>query len=129
RTELARLIFGADRKKAGTITLEGKQLDISAPRDAIEAGIAYLTEDRKVLGLFLDMSISDNIAISVLGDDAAAGGLLDRSAARNRADKAVKDLSIRTAGTSINAGALSGGNQQKVLLARLLQKDPKVIIL
>ncbi|WEJ57255.1 sugar ABC transporter ATP-binding protein [Devosia sp. FJ2-5-3] len=129
RTELARLIFGADRKKSGTLSLEGSQLEISSPRDAIEAGIAYLTEDRKVLGLFLDMSISDNISISVIGDDAGAGRLLDRPASRRRAEKAVKDLSIRTAGTSISAGALSGGNQQKVLLARLLQKDPKVIIL
>lgn len=129
RTELARLIFGADKKASGSVAIEGKVLDIAGPRDAIEAGIAYLTEDRKVLGLFLDMSIADNVSMSVLGDDAGGKMLLNREASRRRAQGAVDDLSIRTAGTSINAGALSGGNQQKVLLARLLQKDPKVIIL
>lgn len=129
RTELARLIFGADKKIAGTVALEGKPLDIAGPRDAIDAGIAYLTEDRKVLGLFLDMSIADNVSISVLGDDASGKAILDREASRRRAKEAVDNLSIRTAGIAINAGALSGGNQQKVLLARLLQKDPKVIIL
>jgi ribose transport system ATP-binding protein len=129
RTELARLIFGADRRTAGEVAVEGRPVAINGARDAIEAGIVYLTEDRKGLGVFLDMSITDNISMAVLGADAKAGGILDRAAAKRRADAAVKDLGVRAAGTSINVGALSGGNQQKVLLARLLQTKPKIIIL
>ncbi|WP_407867178.1 sugar ABC transporter ATP-binding protein [Phyllobacterium phragmitis] len=129
RTELARLIFGADHRRSGTISVDGREQDIRNPRDAIAAGIAYLTEDRKGLGLFLDMSISENINIGVIGQDARAGSLLDFKAASRRADKAVGDLAIRTKSTSINVGALSGGNQQKVLLARLLETRPRVVIL
>ncbi|MEO9337670.1 sugar ABC transporter ATP-binding protein [Mesorhizobium sp. SB112] len=129
RTELARLIFGADALKTGTVELDGKKLSIRTPRDAMDAGIAYLTEDRKGLGLFLDMSINENINIGVIGEDAKGGSVLDFRAAKKRADQAVKDLSIRTSSTSINVGALSGGNQQKVLLARLLETKPRLIIL
>ncbi|TJV48114.1 MAG: D-xylose ABC transporter ATP-binding protein, partial [Mesorhizobium sp.] len=73
-TELARLIFGADRHTSGTLELDGKPISIGSPREALDAGIAYLTEDRKELGLFLDMSISDNISMGVLARDAQAGG-------------------------------------------------------
>ncbi len=129
RTELARLIFGADARTAGTVSLDGRELAIRSPRDALDAGIAYLTEDRKGLGLFLDMSISDNVNIGVLGKDAKPGGVLDFVKARARADKAIHDLSVRTRSAALNVGALSGGNQQKVLLARLLEAEPKVVIL
>ncbi|MBZ9945213.1 sugar ABC transporter ATP-binding protein [Mesorhizobium sp. BR1-1-13] len=129
RTELARLIFGADRRSAGTLELNGKPIAIGSPREALDAGIAYLTEDRKELGLFLDMSISDNINMGVLARDARAGGFRDFAAADRRAAKAVADLSIRTRSAQANAGSLSGGNQQKVLLARLLETEPKVVIL
>jgi ribose transport system ATP-binding protein len=128
RTELARLIFGADAKRAGTVVLDGKELSVSGPRDALDAGIAYLTEDRKSLGLFLDMTISENINIGVIGSDAKAAGVLDFAQAKTRSDHAVASLAIRTRSTSINVGALSGGNQQKVLIARLLETKPKVII-
>ncbi|MBB3660268.1 ribose transport system ATP-binding protein [Rhizobium sp. BK650] len=128
RTELARLIFGADHKTTGTVSLEGKELAIGGPRDAMEAGIAYLTEDRKGLGLFLDMTINENINIGVIGKDAGPGGILNFAAARERAARAIKSLSIRTLSASINVGALSGGNQQKALIARLLETKPKVII-
>lgn len=94
----------------------------------MDAGIAYLTEDRKGLGLFLDMSISENINIGVIGSDAKAAGVLDFSQAKTRSDHAVTSLTIRTKSTSINVGALSGGNQQKVLIARLLETKPRVII-
>ena len=129
RTELARLIYGADRKTTGEVALNGKPLAIASPRDALDAGVAYLTEDRKTLGLFLDMSISDNINIGVIGQDAKAGGVLNFARAKERAARAVASLSIRTAGTQINVGALSGGNQQKALLARLLETKPRVLIL
>ena len=129
RTELARLVYGADRKTSGEVTVNGTPLAIATPSDALSAGIAYLTEDRKALGLFLDMSTSDNINIGVIAADAKAGGVLDFARARERAVRAVKSLSIRTAGAQINVGALSGGNQQKALLARLLETRPKAIIL
>ncbi|SIT57297.1 fused D-ribose transporter subunits of ABC superfamily: ATP-binding components [Mesorhizobium prunaredense] len=129
RTELARLIFGADRRTSGTLELDGKPIAIGSPREALDAGIAYLTEDRKELGLFLDMSISDNISMGVLAKDAQAGGLRDFATAERRAAKAVSELSIRTRSVQANAGSLSGGNQQKVLLARLLETEPRVLIL
>jgi len=128
RTELARLIFGADRKATGTVTLEGVELAIGGPRDAMDAGIVYLTEDRKGLGLFLDMTITENINIGVIGKDAGRGGILNFAAAKERAARAIKSLSIRTLSASVNVGALSGGNQQKALIARLLETKPKVII-
>ncbi|NVP57673.1 sugar ABC transporter ATP-binding protein [Mycoplana rhizolycopersici] len=129
RTELARLVYGADRRTTGSVSLNGRTLTIASPSDALDAGIAYLTEDRKALGLFLDMSISDNINIGVIAEDAKVGGALNFAKARERASGAVKALAIRTAGTQINVGALSGGNQQKALLARLLETRPKAIIL
>jgi ribose transport system ATP-binding protein len=129
RTELARLVFGADKHTTGTLELDGKPITIGSPREALDAGIAYLTEDRKELGLFLDMSISDNISMGVLARDAQAGGLRDFVKAERRAAKAVSDLSIRTRSVQATAGSLSGGNQQKVLLARLLETEPRVLIL
>ncbi len=128
RTELARLIFGADPKTSGRVMLEGKDTVIGSPRDAMDAGIAYLTEDRKGLGLFLDMTINENINIGVIGKDAGKGGILNFAAAKERAARAIKSLSIRTSSDGINVGALSGGNQQKALIARLLETKPRVII-
>lgn len=129
RTELARLIFGADKRSTGSIVLNGKDIAISSPREALDAGIAYLTEDRKSLGLFLDMSINENINIGVIATDAHPGGVLNFASARTRASSAVESLSIRARDTEINVGALSGGNQQKALIARLLETKPRVIIL
>ena len=129
RTELARLVYGADTPTTGEMRLDGKPVSVHSPRQALDAGIAYLTEDRKALGLFLDMSISDNINIGVIPQDAMRGGFLDFSKARERAQRAVKSLSIRAPGTGINVSALSGGNQQKALLARLLETEPKVVVL
>lgn len=128
RTELARLIFGADPKTSGRTMLDGKDTVIGSPRDAMDAGIAYLTEDRKGLGLFLDMTINENINIGVIGKDAGKGGILNFAAAKERAARAIKSLSIRTSSDGINVGALSGGNQQKALIARLLETKPRVII-
>ena len=129
RTEFARLIYGADRGTAGEITLDGKPLAIRTPGDAIRAGIVYLTEDRKRLGLFLDMTVRENINLGVIGLDAVSGGLLNFPAAARRAAEAIATLGIRVAADLINVGALSGGNQQKVLLARLLETKPRVLIL
>ena len=129
RTELARLIYGADRVGGGTVHLQGQPLAVSSPREAISAGVAYLTEDRKGLGLFLDMSCGENINIGVIERDARGGFVLDRARARQRADAAFKGLRVRAASPLVQVGSLSGGNQQKVLIARLLETDPKVLIL
>ncbi|AGB75018.1 MULTISPECIES: sugar ABC transporter ATP-binding protein [Rhizobium] len=129
RTELARLIYGADHRSSGSVSLDDRDLSLKGPRAALDAGIAYLTEDRKGLGLFLDMSINENINIGVISEDSRSGGFLDFGKGKKRADSAVSSLSIRTRSTAINVGALSGGNQQKVLLARLLETKPRVIIL
>jgi ribose transport system ATP-binding protein len=129
RTELAHLIIGALPKTSGQVELEGRAVTIRTPGEALDAGIAYLTEDRKALGLFLDMSCLDNINLAVLGKDAKLGWILDRDKARYRANKAFTSLGIRAADVGVPAGSLSGGNQQKVLLSRLLATTPKVLIL
>lgn len=131
RTELARLVFGADPRTAGEVRLNGSgpMLDIRQPGDAIRNGILYLTEDRKGNGLFLDLSVRDNINVMVSPRDARAGGVMDGRRAIKRAVDAIRQLSIRVASPRVNVGSLSGGNQQKVLLARLLELGPRVLIL
>ena len=113
----------------GEIRLEGRPLDITEPREALEHGIAYLTEDRKALGLFLDMTCGDNINIGVIHRDAYAGGVLNLGSAWRRAEAAFKALRVRAASPLVTVGSLSGGNQQKVLLSRWLEIGPKVLIL
>lgn len=130
RTELARLIFAANPRTTGTVEIAGSIVSpLNTPTDAIEAGVVYLTEDRKAQGLFLDMSVRDNINVCACVPDAHAGGVLDRPRGAKRAIEAIRSLSIRVASGKISVGALSGGNQQKVLLARLLEIKPHVLIL
>jgi ribose transport system ATP-binding protein len=129
RTELARVIYGADPRSAGTVKLDGKEVTFPSPGEAIDGGIVYLTEDRKAQGLFLDMTCGDNINLGVIGRDAKWGGWLDLARARARSLGAIRSLSIRVNGPEIPVGTLSGGNQQKVLLSRLLETQPRVLIL
>ncbi|AWV21271.1 Ribose transport ATP-binding protein rbsA [Roseomonas mucosa] len=129
RTELARLIYGADPSAGGEVRLNGKRAEIRSPGEALEAGIAYLTEDRKGLGLFLDMSCGGNINLGVIARDALPGGLLNLAAGRRRAAQAFGALRVRAASPQVTVGGLSGGNQQKVLLSRWLETHPQVLIL
>lgn len=129
RTELARLIFGAEQKTGGEVKLLGKVLNIKDPRQALDNGIVYLTEDRKAQGVFLDMSVHDNLNLIVYSRDAKAAGILDRTRAVKRSETAILNLAIRVASARSEVGTLSGGNQQKVLLSRLLETEPKVLIL
>ncbi|WP_321342412.1 sugar ABC transporter ATP-binding protein [uncultured Cohaesibacter sp.] len=129
RTELARLIYGADRKETGRIFLDGEEINPQSPGDALSKGIAYLTEDRKQLGLFLEMSISDNINMCVMSEDSILAVLKNFSKAAQRSANAFQTLSIKAPSASVLVGSLSGGNQQKVLLARLLEAKPRVILL
>jgi ribose transport system ATP-binding protein len=128
RTELSRLIFGADPKTGGEVILNGKKLEIRSPKDAIAAGIAYVPEDRKDQGLFLEMSSGRNIILNMLKQDANAGVINWRSVGKI-ADAAVRDLKIRLANLEVRAMDLSGGNQQKLLLARWLAIKPRVLLL
>ena len=128
RTELARLIYGADPRKGGTMLVDGQPIDINSPLDGLAAGIAYLTEDRKRLGLFLDMSCGENINIGVIARD-ASGGFLNLRRAAERARDAFAAMRVRAASPLVQVGSLSGGNQQKVLLSRWLEIGPKVLIL
>ncbi|WP_025732146.1 sugar ABC transporter ATP-binding protein [Carnimonas nigrificans] len=129
RTELLRLIYGADTAVRGNVHVEGENVSPKSPREALHKGIVYLTEDRKGLGLFLDMTISDNVNVMVSIRDAILGGIRHFSMASQRTDRAIKNLAIRTLSIKQKVGSLSGGNQQKVLLARLLEANPKVILL
>jgi ribose transport system ATP-binding protein len=129
RTEFARLIYGADPRLSGTVELDGRPVSIATPQQAVDAGIVYLTEDRKLYGLFLDMSVRENINIGVIGRDSLPGGVLNLKAAVRRSSDAIKTLGIRVAADVINVGTLSGGNQQKVLLSRLIETEPRVLIL
>ncbi len=128
RTELARLIFGADPKESGEVHLEGKLVDIKHPIDAVQQGIGYVPEDRKLAGAFLQMSCRDNIAMNILSRNAKAG-IIDFKYINERSKVQAKALSLRAASLWVRAGGLSGGNQQKLLLARWLEINPKVLIL
>jgi ribose transport system ATP-binding protein len=128
RTELARLIFGADKRKSGEVYLEGRKLEINEPKDAIRAGIGYVPEDRKLQGVFLQMSSGENITMNILGR-CSAGGVLNFAQLNERANVQVKAMRVRTASLKQRAGGLSGGNQQKLLLARWLEINPKVLML
>lgn len=129
RTELARLIYGADPTKSGRIFLNGKPYDKRSPKNSLESGIAYLTEDRKGLGLFLDMSVAENVSVSVLQQYAKVGGLLPPNLITKKGRERIDGLDIRGAIPNTKIGNLSGGNQQKGLLARLLETNPKLLIL
>ncbi|GBQ66643.1 ribose ABC transporter ATP-binding protein [Ameyamaea chiangmaiensis NBRC 103196] len=129
RTELARLVFGADPARGGSMTLKGQPFAPAGPADAIASGVVYLTEDRKALGLFLDMTCQTNIVLDVIERDAGFLGRLNLRRAGERARNAFGAMRVRAAGTAVNVGSLSGGNQQKVLLSRLLESGPAVLIL
>jgi ABC-type sugar transport system ATPase subunit len=127
RTETARLIFGADRRDAGTIILDGKLLDIRCPRDAIRAGICLITEDRKSQGLILDHSVLDNFSLPNLGAFSRFG-FLRRNQLRQAFAGYVGRLGIKVREGGQPANHLSGGNQQKVVLAKWLQSNAEVIL-
>ncbi len=129
RTELALTLFGMTQPDSGTLILENDEIKIKSNEDAIKAGIAYVSEDRLSLGLNLRNSISDNIAISVLGRLANALNLIPSDARRNLAETWVEQLGIKTPNVGALAQTLSGGNQQRVVLAKWLATNPKVLIL
>jgi len=127
RTETARLIFGADHPEEGTIKLDGKELHIRSPRDAVAAGICLLTEDRKAQGLVLGQSVRENFGLPNLPSFAWLG-FIDQKREAKALDVHVGKLQIKLTSPDQSAGTLSGGNQQKVVLAKWLERNAEVII-
>ena len=127
RTETARLIFGADHPEGGTVKLDGKELRIRSPRDAVAAGICLLTEDRKAQGVVLGQSVRENFGLPNLPSFARLG-FIDQKREAKALDVHVDKLRIKLAGPDQTVGTLSGGNQQKVVLAKWLERNAEVII-
>jgi ribose transport system ATP-binding protein len=128
RTEAARLLFGADRKESGEILIEGKPVRIDSPEDAVNAGLGLVPEDRGNQGLVLTLAVQENIVLPTL-DEHARAGWVDRQALRGTSQEYVDRLNIRTPHLQQKAMYLSGGNQQKVVVAKWLASNPKVLIL
>jgi ABC-type sugar transport system ATPase subunit len=128
RSELARCIFGADPMDEGEVSLDGKPLRLTGPVDAVRAGIGLVPEERKQQAIVGNLSVRENISLSLL-DHLAPHGLLDRKEEREIARRYIRDLDIRTPGPETKIAGLSGGNQQKAIIARWLARQPRVLIL
>jgi ribose transport system ATP-binding protein len=125
---MARAIFGMDPRDGGEVFVEGRRVDIRSPRDAIRAGLAFVPEDRKLQGLFLRMAIRLNLTAAHPGL-ASRAGFVQGGKERRIAQALVAQLGIRTPSVEQKAQNLSGGNQQKVVIAKWLAVRPKVLIL
>ncbi|KRN97772.1 abc transporter-protein [Levilactobacillus paucivorans] len=128
RTEIMRAIFGIDKLDAGTIKVDGKELVIKNPNDAISHNVGFLTEDRKTEGLILDATLADNIDLPSI-DGFSKHGLIDEKADKDFVDMLLKRLNVKANGRDDEAGSLSGGNQQKVVLAKWVGSGSQVLIL
>lgn len=127
RTETVRLLFGADRADTGEVELDGRTLQLGSPSDAIEAGICLLTEDRKDQGLVLGQSIKENFGLPNL-KKFSRKGWVNRSLEGQSFGEYIKKLQIKVSGQSQLASQLSGGNQQKVVLAKWLERNAEILI-
>ncbi|MFR8352907.1 MAG: ATP-binding cassette domain-containing protein [Blautia obeum] len=127
RTETTRAIFGVDPKESGTLILDGKEITINNPMDAIKAGVVLAPEDRKKDGLCTKLSIRHNIALPNLDLICGKGGVINTKVEEELCDKAVADLTIKAPNLDVDAGTLSGGNQQKVVVGNSWQKFKVVI--
>ena len=127
RTEVARLLFGADKKESGTIFVNGKEVTINSPQDAIREGIGYLSEDRKRYGCIVDMTIANNTVMTNL-DKYIKGGLINDGEIVKVSDEFVKQLRTKTPSSKQLVRNLSGGNQQKVVIAKWLEQNSDILI-
>jgi rhamnose transport system ATP-binding protein len=128
RTELAEILFGLTPREEGDVRVNGKDVALDSPQDAIAAGIAYVPEDRRQHGVILDMSVAANTTLANLGS-VSSGGLIDASRERAAAESYRERFRIKVPTVDAAVGTLSGGNQQKVALARWLSTKPRVLIL
>lgn len=128
RTELARAIFGLESKERGRIYLEGRQIEIKNPQGAIDRGLAYLTEDRKGQGLFLDMHIADNLIAPIMNKFTRKTGFLNFDKVEAHAEKQIRNFNIATPSSKQKVRNLSGGNQQKCMVAMWMGSQPRVVL-
>lgn len=128
RTEIMRAIFGVDKHHAGTIKLNGQTVSLHKPEDAIKAGIAFITEDRKSEGLLLDFSIASNITLPNL-DHLCPSQIMDRNKLLDFSENMAKRLGVKTQSVHLPVSSLSGGNQQKVVIAKWIGLSPSIIIM
>jgi simple sugar transport system ATP-binding protein len=129
RSELARALFGLERIKSGRVTLDGVAIKPGSVKAAIAAGLAYVPEDRLTEGLFLKHSINNNIICATIGDILDGRGFINKSKVRKRSDEWIEELNIVTPSGDLPVQSLSGGNQQRVVLAKWLSSNPKALIL
>lgn len=127
RSELMESLFGYRRKSAGTITIGGRLVDIKKPKDAIRNGLGFVTEDRKTTGLILNKSVAFNTSFAIL-DKLSHLGFIDRKEENKLVDQSIHQLSVKTPSPKQEAGNLSGGNQQKVILSKWLLALPQLLI-
>ena len=127
RTEVARLIFGADPMDSGKIYIHGKEVSIKSTKDAVNSGIGYLSEDRKRYGLLVDKSVEENTCLSSL-EKFTKGLFIDGSKSKTVSEKYVQELRSKRASVTLIIKKLSGGNQQKVVIAKWLVKDSEILI-
>jgi ribose transport system ATP-binding protein len=128
RTETTRAIFSADPKDSGEIYLDGKPVTINKPMDAIRAGIVLAPEDRKKDGLCIKLSVQENIALPNLDWICNRFGIVNKKKEKSISEKSVNELRIKLANLQVNAGTLSGGNQQKVVVAKWIARNSRVVI-
>lgn len=128
RTEIMQAIFGYLPADSGEILIDGQPVKIKSPMDAMKAGIGFITEDRKVEGLMLDKTIRENIALANLGA-ISGSGVISKAKEKSLISRGIEEFKIRCFGTEHECGNLSGGNQQKVVLAKWIYTEPKILIL
>jgi len=128
RTEMTRAIFGIDPKESGEIVLDGAEVKINSPEDAIKAGVVLAPEDRKKDGMSTKLSVRHNLALPNLDKICGMLGIINRHKEEELCSNAISSLSVKTSGLDIDAGTLSGGNQQKVVVAKWLARDSRVMI-
>lgn len=128
RTETARAIFGVDRIVSGELYIEGERVRIRAPRDAISHGVAFITENRKDEGLVLGLSILENITMAIF-DKMSTFGVIRRHVEKDETSNAISSMAIKCASPAQRVHALSGGNQQKVVLGKWLATTPSILIM